>query len=173
MLLHEIWEMLVNHEGRNQLIIDDILSQIKENRAIIVLSDRKSHLDILHEQLKQNLQNPCTIAHLEGGMAKKKYRQQMESIESAIQTKAPFCIFSTSALIGEGFDLPVLDTLFLTTPISFKGRLIQYAGRLHRVSESKNEIRIFDYLDENLPLTLSMYRKRKSGYKEMGYDITQ
>ncbi|MEM0964754.1 MAG: DEAD/DEAH box helicase family protein [Verrucomicrobiota bacterium] len=171
LLLHKVWETLINLEAKNELIVEDILGQIEENRVIIVLSDRKSHLDLLHNQLIQSLQHPCNIAHPQGGMGKKDYRQQMKLIESAIQSNSSLCIFSTSALIGEGFDLPGLDTLFLATPISFKGRLIQYAGRLNRISDGKSEIRIFDYVDENLPLTLSMYRKRRAGYKELGYEV--
>lgn len=104
-------------------------------------------------------------------MGKKKYREEMSKLEPAIESNLGFCLFATSSLIGEGFDLPILDTLFLATPISFKERLLQYAGRLHRVQENKDEIRIFDYLDQNIPLTLSMFRKRKIGYREMGYQI--
>ena len=85
----------------------------------------------------------------------------------------PACIFATSALLGEGFDLPRLDTLFLATPISYSGRLIQYAGRIHRESKNKREVRIYDYLDINSGLTLSMYRKRRGAYRQMGYEIVE
>ena len=81
------------------------------------------------------------------------------------------CLFATSSLLGEGFDLPILDTLFLAMPISFKGRLIQYAGRLHRTAPEKTDVYIYDYLDVNLPLALSMYRKRLPGYRSLGYEI--
>ncbi len=79
------------------------------------------------------------------------------------------CLFATSSLLGEGFDLPRLDTLFLAMPISFKGRLIQYAGRLHRSAPGKNSVIIYDYLDELLPVANSMYRKRRPAYRTMGY----
>ena len=67
--------------------------------------------------------------------------------------------------------MPELDTLFLTMPISFKGRLIQYAGRLHRFSEKKKPVRIYDYVEPDQPLTAQMYRKRRTAYHEMGYSI--
>jgi len=74
-------------------------------------------------------------------------------------------------LLGEGFDMPELDTLFLAMPISFKGRLIQYAGRIHRFSEKKKSVRIYDYVEPDHPLTAQMYRKRTIAYREMGYSI--
>lgn len=83
----------------------------------------------------------------------------------------PFVLFATASLIGEGFDLPRLDTLVLSMPLSFKGRLIQYAGRLHRRHETKGDPVIFDYLDENHAITNAMFRRRLAGYKELGYQI--
>ena len=80
-------------------------------------------------------------------------------------------LLATASLIGEGFDMPELDTLFLAMPISFKGRLIQYAGRLHRFSEKKKSVRIYDYVEPDNPLTAQMYRKRTAAYREMGYSI--
>ncbi|MBP8256205.1 MAG: hypothetical protein KAX37_02685 [Opitutaceae bacterium] len=83
-----------------------------------------------------------------------------------------FVIFATASLIGEGFDLPRLDTPILTMPLSFKGRLIQYAGRLNRVHESKNALLIFDCLDEKHALTNAMFRRRLAGYTtELGYQV--
>jgi len=80
-------------------------------------------------------------------------------------------LMSTGSLIGEGFDLPELSTLFLAMPISFKGRLIQYAGRLHRASAGKREVIIYDYIDKSLALEMSMFRKRMATYRKMRYTI--
>ena len=88
-----------------------------------------------------------------------------------IQNNHPIFILSTGALIGEGFDLPELDTLMLTMPISFKGRVVQYAGRLHRNTPEKSNVLIYDYVDSHMSLTLSMFKKRISAYKKIGYDI--
>ena len=80
-----------------------------------------------------------------------------------------FVLLATASLIGEGYDIPRLDTLFLAMPLSFKGRLIQYAGRLHRSHAEKREIRVYDYLDEGNPLTVAMFRRRSGAYRQMGY----
>lgn len=73
------------------------------------------------------------------------------------------------AFLGEGYDLKKLDTLFLAMPISFKGRLVQYAGWLHRKCEGKADVWIFDFVDENLAVAMSMRRGRKPAYEEMRY----
>jgi superfamily II DNA or RNA helicase len=81
------------------------------------------------------------------------------------------CLLSTSSLIGEGFDLPELDTLVITMPLSFKGRLVQYAGRLHRVSDGKKDVLIHDYVDSSCAMTLNMYHNRLRVYANMGYKV--
>ncbi len=81
-------------------------------------------------------------------------------------------IVATGKYIGEGFDLPKLDTLFLSMPISWKGTLAQYAGRIHRESEGKEQVTIFDYVDRSLPMLERMFAKREKGYKTMGYELT-
>ncbi len=82
-----------------------------------------------------------------------------------------FILLATSSLIGEGFDLPQLDTLFLAMPLSFKGRLVQYAGRLHRPCEGKRDVLIYDYIEPSNTLTMSMHRKRLTAYRQMGYRV--
>ena len=88
-----------------------------------------------------------------------------------VTKQSPF-LLSTGSLIGEGFDQPELSTLFLAMPLSFKGRLIQYAGRLHRASSGKSEVIVYDYVDKGLALGISMFRKRLTTYRKMGYTIT-
>ena len=95
----------------------------------------------------------------------------MEEIKNSEGKPVKPYILSTGSLVGEGFDLPGLDTLFLAMPFSFKGRMIQYAGRLHRAYEGKSDVLIYDYLDVSSGLTISMFKKRVSAYKEMGYEI--
>ena len=104
-------------------------------------------------------------------MGKKARREVLNQIATNYDEGTPFVLFATASLIGEGFDLPRLDTLFLSMPLSFKGRLIQYAGRLHRQHETKGDALIFDYLDDNHAITNAMYRRRSAGYKELGYQI--
>jgi superfamily II DNA or RNA helicase len=106
-----------------------------------------------------------------GTMSEKSRKKAFEKIQESLNHKKPVFILSTGSLIGEGFDLPELDTLMLAMPISFKGRLVQYAGRLHQNSSNKEDIIIYDYLDTHIGLTISMFKKRVPAYKKMGYEI--
>ena len=83
------------------------------------------------------------------------------------------CLLATSSLVGEGFDLPHLDTLFLAMPIAFKGRVVQYTGRLHRLCEGKRNVQVYDYVDSQCAVTLKMYRKRLRAYRSMDYAIDE
>ena len=170
MPIHEVWDMLVDHEGRNQQIIKDVGSALSENRHCAALSDRKRHLAMLYDLLIQAEPEHADRIHLlTGEMGKKQRNEIFALIESQTQDKNGFVLLATSSLIGEGFDLPQLDTLFLTLPISFKGRLIQYAGRLDRAWRGKTEVRIYDYVEPENRLTAHMFRKRMTAYKSMEY----
>jgi len=169
--IHEIWNFLINDKGRLELVNSNIRQAIEEKRHILVLSERKEHLEKLSKTFTIGFNFECEILIFTGEMGKKKRQENLEIIKRSIKEKKAYCIFSTGSLIGEGFDLPELDTLFLAMPISFKGRLIQYAGRLHRISEGKREIRIYDYVDSNSGLTISMFKKRLSAYNKMKYEM--
>lgn len=104
-------------------------------------------------------------------MGKNARNEVLRRIGEHYQRDMPFVLFSTASLIGEGFDLPQLDTLVLSMPLSFIGRLVQYAGRLHRKHETKRDALIFDYLDENHATTNAMFRRRLAGYREFGYIV--
>ncbi|OFZ36360.1 MAG: hypothetical protein A2504_10225 [Bdellovibrionales bacterium RIFOXYD12_FULL_39_22] len=172
--IHIVWEYLIKDDERNNLIISDILAAINLGRVSLIISDRKEQLKTLEEKLLTcNSERAFKIFKLESGEGKKKRAKILEEIDLAILAQESICLFATSALIGEGFDLPRLDTLFLPMPLSFKGRMVQYAGRLHRKSEEKKDVLIHDYLDINLPLTLKMYRNRQKTYKNMGYILTE
>jgi len=101
-------------------------------------------------------------------LGKKERKKQLDGIKEILDRKETMYLMSTGSLIGEGFDLPALSTLFLTTPISFKGRLIQYAGRLHRDYEGKKETVIYDYVDTSIGLTVAMFKKRVTTYRKRG-----
>ena len=104
-------------------------------------------------------------------MGKRARKSIMEEAKKAADENSPICLLATASLIGEGVDIPRLDTLVLAMPISFKGRMVQYAGRLHRKWPGKKDVVIYDYLDKCSGLTVSMYRKRLQAYKSMGYQI--
>ena len=110
------------------------------------------------------------VVAITGGMGRKTEREKLQQIRNTPTTQ-PLTIVSTGSFIGEGFDEPRLDTLFLAMPISWKGRLHQYAGRLHRLYEGKTEVRIYDYVDVHVPVLERMYRKRLTGYAGIGYTV--
>lgn len=170
MPVHEVWHLLANHEERNRMIVSDLSAALGENRCCAVLSDRKDHLALLErELLSLDPGSSDRICRIEGSQGKKARAAVLAQVEGLASAGGGFAVLATSSLIGEGFDLPALDTLFLTLPASFKGRIIQYAGRLHRASEGKKDTRIYDYSEPDHPLTMSMRRKRLAAYRELGY----
>jgi superfamily II DNA or RNA helicase len=168
--IHEIWQALVDDAGRIQQVANDVWTAVEVGRCPLVLSDRKAHLDKLQEAFAR-LRGVEDVAmfRLESGSGIKQRRIVRAEIDERSAKRQRYVLFSTASLIGEGFDLPSLDTLFLGMPLSFKGRLIQYAGRLHRSHADKREVMIYDYLDDNHPVTKAMFRRRATAYRQMGY----
>ena len=103
-------------------------------------------------------------------MRTKKRREMMGQL-AAVPKNEERVLLATGRYVGEGFDDARLDTLFLAMPISWRGTLVQYAGRLHRIHEGKKEVRIYDYVDQNVPMLMRMYEKRLKGYRSMGYRL--
>ncbi|MEN6459757.1 MAG: DEAD/DEAH box helicase family protein [Syntrophomonas sp.] len=165
--IHNLYAALVGNENRNELIFDDILHALDEGRSPILLTERTNHVDYFAERLKGFTKN---LVVLRGGMGKKQ-RQSMAEQIAAIPDDEERIIIATGRYIGEGFDDARLDTLFLVMPISWKGTLQQYAGRLHRAHHNKHDVRIYDYVDVNVPVLMRMFEKRLKGYHNMGYEI--
>jgi superfamily II DNA or RNA helicase len=168
--IHQIWEHLIQSGERNRAIASDVSSALEEQRFCALLSDRKEHLNALESLLREKLPEE-RIYRIDGSTNQKLRTTILGNLRSKASEGQPFVLLATASLLGEGFDMPELDTLFLAMPISFKGRLIQYAGRLHRFSEKKKSVRIYDYVEPDHPLTAQMYRKRTIAYREMGYSI--
>lgn len=133
----------------------------------MVLTERRQHLDLLAELLNERVKN---LVVLSGGMGIKRRRQIAERM-AGIPATDERVILATGKYLGEGFDDARLDTLFLAMPISWKGTLAQYAGRLHRQHDMKKEVVIFDYADVRIPILDRMFRKRLRGYDAIGYHI--
>ncbi len=136
-------------------------------RTPIILTARTSHVELLAEMLKQHVAN---IIQLTGEGTAKNKRETLQKLQD-IPKDAPLVIVATGKYVGEGFDYPRLDTLFLALPISWKGLVAQYAGRLHRENEGKKDVRIYDYIDIHEPVCENMYRKRLKGYSAIGYRV--
>ena len=167
--ISEILNDMCHNLSRNSMIIEDINKCILEARVPIVLTERVEHLKILKESL-ESLNVPVVI--YKGNMGKKKIKEIQDVIDEADRNNKPRIILATSSSIGEGFDDSRLDTLFLTMPVSWKGRIIQYVGRLHRDHEDKEKVIVYDYLD-NMKVLEKMYNKRLKGYKIAGYEIIE
>jgi superfamily II DNA or RNA helicase len=160
-------QSLAESEIRNNLIIEDVLNVVAAGRTPIILTARTSHVELLAEMLKQHVAN---IIQLTGEGTAKNKRETLQKLQD-IPKDAPLVIVATGKYVGEGFDYPRLDTLFLVLPISWKGLVAQYAGRLHRENEGKKDVRIYDYIDIHEPVCENMYRKRLKGYSAIGYRV--
>lgn len=158
----EICNELYINAKRNYLIVQDINKEVKENKNIIILTERKEHIELLYNQLKYNDYDIYTMS----GEISQKNRQ---SIIKKLKKSEHYILIATSQLIGEGFDLPSLNTMFLTMPISFEGRISQYVGRLHRDYENKKSVKVYDYVDMNVKVLQNMFQKRLKAYKKEGY----
>ncbi len=167
--IHDIYGALVSDAARNQLIIDDLLQALDGGRSPILLTERREHLDLLANRLVDRVPN---VIILRGGMGAKQRRAVMEQLAS-IPANEKRVILATGRYIGEGFDDAQLDTLFLAMPVSWKGTLVQYAGRLHRLYAGKSEARIYDYVDRNSLTLMRMFQRRLRGYRSMGYELAK
>ena len=163
----EICAKLCADESRNSQIINDILTAYHDGRNCIVLTERTEHADILNSAITVNAEN---VFLLSGKDKVKEKREKLEAIK-AIPQDENMVIIATGKYVGEGFDEPRLDTLFLAMPISWKGTLAQYVGRLHRNYEGKTEVIVHDYADIFVPMLDRMYHKRIRGYAELGYSV--
>jgi hypothetical protein len=163
--IQEIKSHLISDEIRNQLIVDDVVECYQKGRNSLILTGRVAHVDDLGETLKKRIPN---VICLKGGMGVKKTANLMEELYSIPDVES-FVLVATGSYIGEGFDEARLDTLFLAMPIAWKGTLQQYAGRLHRFSEHKKDVQIYDYVDIHVRMLEKMYGKRLKGYSAIGY----
>jgi superfamily II DNA or RNA helicase len=161
-----IYAAMAQDERRNDLIFDDVLKSLEAGRSPIVLTERKDHLEYLQKRFSPFVRN---LVVLRGGMS----AAQRRSAEAALRIPGDQerLILATGRYIGEGFDDPRLDTLFLTMPISWKGTLAQYVGRLHRQHDGKSDVLVVDYVDDAVPVLARMAAKRRAGYRALGYAI--
>jgi superfamily II DNA or RNA helicase len=166
--IQEIYGLLTRDVARNDMIFDDILSALDAGRSPVVLTERKDHLQAIAERLTKFAKN---VIVLRGGMGAKQRHQVTEALLS-LPDGEERVIVATGRYLGEGFDDARLDTLFLTMPISWRGTLAQYAGRLHRLHAAKREVVIYDYVDAAEPLLVKMASRREAGYRSLGYDVT-
>ena len=161
----QIYTEIIENENRNKQIISDALVAVENGKTPIIITERTEHIELLKNMLKNKCDNIITLM---GKISAKEKRETMERL-SNITDDEKLIIIASGKYIGEGFDYPRLDTLLLAMPIAWKGKVAQYAGRLHRNYEGKNEVQIFDYVDIRVPVLERMYQKRLKSYASIGY----
>jgi len=143
--IQNVYRALANDDARNRLILDDVLMAIQEGRSPILLTERKDHLELFATHLRSFVRH---VIVLQGGMSAKERRGSVDQLASIPDSA---------------------ERLFLAMPISWKGTLVQYSGRLHRRHPAKTEVRVYDYVDREVPVLLRMFEKRLSTYRAIGY----
>ncbi|MCY4611109.1 MAG: DEAD/DEAH box helicase family protein [Gammaproteobacteria bacterium] len=165
--IQQIYAALTRSEQRNDMIFNDVLSALEAKRSPLVLTERRDHALHLAERLAPFARN---VIVLHGGMGVKARRIAMRKLED-VGDREERLLIATGRYIGEGFDDARLDALFLTMPVSWRGTLAQYAGRLHRIHPGKREVVIYDYVDDAVPMLARMSGKRVKGYASLGYSV--
>ena len=163
----DIIVLLAGDDARNRMIVHDVVECVREGRSPVVISERRDHLDVLERLLHGTADH---IVVLRGGGGRRRMDELRAELDAIPRTESRI-ILATGSYIGEGFDDARLDTLFLTLPISWRGRLVQYAGRLHRLCDGKREVRIYDYLDQRVDMCIKMFNRRSAGYRDIGYEM--
>jgi len=165
--MYELYAALAGDRARNELISVDLIRAIRAGRSPILLTERTNHVDEFASRLAHLVKH---VIVLKGGMGAKQRRAVVEQL-AAIPAEEERVLLATGRYIGEGFDDARLDTLFLAMPISWRGTLQQYVGRLHRLHDNKREVIVYDYVDGCVPVLSAMYSKRVRGYEAVGYTI--
>lgn len=162
-----LYQELIDDQARTQRICEDVIDAVRNGRSPLLLTERNHHLDRFEQELTTRVEH---VVVLRAGMGKRQ-RQATNDRLTAIPRQEGRIILATGKYVGEGFDDPRLDTLFLTLPVSWRGTVAQYAGRLHRLYDGKREVRIYDYADLNVPMLARMFDRRCRGYEAVGYTI--
>lgn len=163
----QLYSQLIADESRTQLVCNDVVEAVRAGRSPLVLTERNEHLDEFAKRLTTEIRH---VVVLRGGMGANQVRDVGARL-AAIPADEPRALVATGRYVGEGFDDPRLDTLFLTLPVSWRGTIAQYVGRLHRLNHGKREVRVYDYADLNDGMLARMFDRRCRGYEAVGYRI--
>jgi superfamily II DNA or RNA helicase len=162
--IQKIYRALAADEPRNSMILDDVIRAVQQGHSPILLTERRDHLEYFADRLRNVVRN---LVVLQGGLTAKD-RAEISAALARIPVEEGRLVLATGRYVGEGFDDARLDTLFLAMPVSWKGTLAQYTGRLHRLHSRKTEVRIFDYVDSGVPMLVRMFEKRLRAYRALG-----
>lgn len=165
--IQDVFRHLAIDPVRTEAIAAEVRDASQHGRKVLVLTERTDHLDAIRVALDGGAPEPFVLH----GRMSRKQRTTLVAALDALPPDAPRVLLATGKLVGEGFDHPPLDTLVLAMPVSWKGTLQQYAGRLHREHAGKADVRIIDFVDAGHPALLRMWDKRQRGYRAMGYRV--
>ena len=160
-----VCDQLIRDNNRNLAICSDVVQSVQNGRAPLVLTERVDHLQSLADGLRAS---GLDIVCLQGGMGNRALRSALARADESVPGRV---LLATGRFIGEGFDNARLDSLFLTMPVSWRGTIAQYVGRLHRLHENKREVRVYDYADLDVPMLSRMFDRRCRAYEAAGYSI--
>lgn len=161
-------EAVMRSCSRNARIIAEVVQAVGAGRSPVVLTERTEHLELLAAGVRA-----AGVAHvitLRGGLGRKALEAALEQLK-AVPAEEGRVVVATGRFLGEGFDDSRLDTLFLTMPVSWRGTIAQYAGRLHRLHAGKTVVQVHDYADLDVPMLSRMFNKRCLAYEAVGYTI--
>lgn len=167
--IQDVFRHLVIDQSRTNAIAAEVVGAYGQGRKVLVLTERTEHLAAINTALGDKVPS-LFVLH---GRISKKQRTALITELNALPPEAPRVLLATGKLVGEGFDHPPLDTLVLAMPVSWKGTLQQYAGRLHREHATKTDVRIIDFVDTGHPALVRMWDKRQRGYRAMGYRMAE
>jgi superfamily II DNA or RNA helicase len=165
--IQDVFRHLANDASRTAVVAEEVAAAFRLGRKVLVLTERTEHVGAIATALSNVVPAPFV---LHGRMSRKQRATVIEQLK-ALPADAPRILVATGKLIGEGFDHPALDTMVLAMPISWRGTLQQYAGRLHREHAAKSDVRIIDFVDAGHPALMRMWEKRQRGYRAMGYRV--
>jgi superfamily II DNA or RNA helicase len=165
--IQDVFRHLANDASRTAGVAEEVAIAVRQGRKVLVLTERTEHVNAIATALGDLVPAPFV---LHGRMSKRQRATVIEQLK-ALPAVAPRVLVATGKLIGEGFDHPALDTMVLAMPVSWRGTLQQYAGRLHREHAEKSDVRIIDFVDAGHPALLRMWDKRQRGYRAMGYRV--
>jgi superfamily II DNA or RNA helicase len=165
--IQSLYGLLAQDAVRNDIIFNDVLLALEAGRSPVVITERKDHLQMMATRISRFAKN---VIVLRGGMTAKERKHSWDTLQSVPEGEERVLV-ATGRYLGEGFDDARLDTLFLTMPISWRGTLAQYAGRLHRLHDAKRDVVIYDYVDAAEPMLANMAKKRQAGYESLGYAV--
>jgi superfamily II DNA or RNA helicase len=167
--ISQLYKHLVCDQARNEMIVNSIKQSVNNDRSVMVLTERKEHIELLAKMMTDK---GIKVVELHGGISTKQRQERIALLSNKAEGDEALVILATGKYVGEGFDLPHLDTLFIILPIAWKGILAQYAGRIQREWSSKTVIQVYDFIDD-FPTLQRMWKKREKGYKALGYQFNE